>query len=549
MSEIPYHDSLEKVFNRPLFVTPQKAHIVGAYLLMRVDARAGGGGSSERPIEEVQAYPTIANADGSYTLHSPRSSRFIGATPRDEKGKPAPYRVHNGVAIITIVGSLCNRGAWIGASSGLVSYEGIMHQLSSAVADKSVKSILLDVESPGGEAIGCFEAAAAVRKAAQSKPVYGLVNGMACSAMYALLSGCTKRITTPSGISGSIGVVMLHLDFSRYLANEGVKPTFIFAGAHKVDGNMYEPLPAGVRDDLQAEVDQFYASFVATVAAGTGLSEKAIRATEARTYIGEEAVKVGLCDQVATIDEILEAMTSSELIQPNAGIVLPGETGDAKSASTIEGGGMSLKSELLTFLGIEAKGVVKPAASADGTPAAVTQPEGSRALAAPDGLVHLTNSKHADGSRARALEASSDDLAEVTCSDCLRAEIAGNAQARITAQLDTFVRTKCANAGKAATEALSARYRVALENNDTAALAELDTIAASFVPPGPNARLDNTGPAASDIVAQRAISEETVGAEAAKQVKAAGIQPGTPQWMSAYSAKVVELRGGVGGTQ
>jgi signal peptide peptidase SppA len=230
----------------------------------------------------------------------------VGSTPLDASGRPMPFRrTSEGVAIITIVGELVNRGAWIGASSGLVSYEGISHQLSCAAADPQSRSVLLDIESPGGEAVGAFECAAMVRKAAAIKPVIAVVNGMACSAGYSIASGATRIITTPTGLSGSIGVVMMHMDYSKMLAGAGVEPTFIFAGDHKVDGNPYEPLPDDIRAAFQSEIDAFYGLFLQTVAAGRGarMTQQQARATQARVFMGEAAVWAGLADAIMTFDE------------------------------------------------------------------------------------------------------------------------------------------------------------------------------------------------------------------------------------------------------
>jgi signal peptide peptidase SppA len=241
----------------------------------------------------------------------PSASRFVGdAAERDANGRAIaglPYkRTSDGVAIVTITGSLINRGAWIGASSGETSYEGIKFQVASAANDPKVRSILLDIESPGGEAVGAFEAADAIRAAAKQKPVTAVVNGMAASAAYALASAADRIVTTPTGMSGSIGVVMLHADYSRFLDAEGVTPTLIFAGSHKVDGNPFEPLSDAVRSDLQAEVDNFYALFVKTVSAGRkGMSAAAIRGTEAKTFLGKEAVDRGLADSVGTFESAL----------------------------------------------------------------------------------------------------------------------------------------------------------------------------------------------------------------------------------------------------
>jgi signal peptide peptidase SppA len=241
-----------------------------------------------------------------------QASRFVGGWPVAESGRGIePFRLTgDGVGVITITGSLINRGSWIGSNSGETSYEGIKHQLSRAGADNRVKSVILDMETPGGQAVGAFEAAAAVRELSSKKPVIAVVNGMAASGGYVLAAGATKIITTPSGMLGSIGVVMLHLDHSEQLKAEGVSPTFIIAGARKVDGNPLEPLTDNAKQELQAEVNQFYDLFVDNVAAGRGrrTTAKAARDTEARTYVGKQAIDAKLADDVGTFEDVLHEL-------------------------------------------------------------------------------------------------------------------------------------------------------------------------------------------------------------------------------------------------
>jgi signal peptide peptidase SppA len=314
MNGIPYHRIASQFFNRPLWLQPSTAETISAFLLSRMqqgpDAGGGGGGESDKG-ETRQYFQATQRQDGSIESSSPRASRFYGDYPVDSNGRPKPYRLTpDGTAIITIVGELVNRGAYVGASSGVVSYEGIKHQMLSAGADELTKNILLDLETPGGEAVGAFEAAAIIRQVAATKPVVAVVNGLAASAGYALASGASRIVTMPTGISGSIGVVMLHLDFSKFLAAAGVKPTFIFAGAHKIDGNPYEPLPEGVRERFQAEITSFYDQFVETVAAGRkAMSAKQIRGTEALVFKGQDAVDVGLADAVGTFESVLAELS------------------------------------------------------------------------------------------------------------------------------------------------------------------------------------------------------------------------------------------------
>ncbi len=340
-----YHRIAGQFYNRPLLLLPSAAETISAFLRARMQAGPSAAGADHDAGESHQFFPAVQRPDGSVEAHSPRASRFYGEYPASEdgSGRPLPFRrTAEGVGIVTIVGELVNRGAWIGASSGLISYEGIKFQLAKAVADPKTRVILLDIESPGGEAVGAFETAAAVRDAAKEKPVVAVVNGMAASAGYALASGATRIVTIPTGLSGSIGVVMLHADFSKFLEQEGIAPTLIFAGAHKVDGNPYEPLPESVRADLQADVEGFYDLFVESVGAGRGkrLTADMARATEARVFTGEEAVRLGLADEVGTFEQVLADLhraPTGRSLSSNARTSRMDETKGAPGAETSPG--------------------------------------------------------------------------------------------------------------------------------------------------------------------------------------------------------------------
>src|ERR1700730_17197754 len=137
----------EKVVNCPLMILPDKL----AVIVQVLDGRIGIDGSSLGDIEAEYLKKA-----------APGASRFVGNYELNDPNNPAagrkPYRTTaDGVAIIPVVGSLVNRGGWIGAYSGMTSYEGLKYQLGAAAKDPSVSSILLDMDSPGGEAVGAFE--------------------------------------------------------------------------------------------------------------------------------------------------------------------------------------------------------------------------------------------------------------------------------------------------------------------------------------------------------------------------------------------------------
>ncbi len=165
-----------------------------------------------------------------------------------------PFAVVDGIAVIEIAGTLVHRGAWIGQSSGLTSYEGIAAQLQAALADPAIRGIALDIDSFGGEVAGAFDLADRIRAARTQKPVHAFVADHALSAAYALASQADRIILPRTGAVGSIGVVAMHSDMSGALDQKGIAVTLIHAGAHKVDANPYQPLPEAVRDRIAARV-------------------------------------------------------------------------------------------------------------------------------------------------------------------------------------------------------------------------------------------------------------------------------------------------------
>lgn len=274
-----------RLFNTPLLVLPETAVTIATNMAGRfgvepmgdVDASATPGAAIMRPGDEP------ADDDRSYTMA-------------------------DGVATIPVRGELVNRGSWLSSFSGLTTYEGLASSLRQAAADDAVAGIVLDIDSPGGEAAGAMETAAVVRAVSDQKPVKAFVNSLAASAAYAIAAGASTITVAPSSTVGSIGVVLLHIDRSQAMDKAGVKPTLIHAGAYKTDGHSSKPLADDARARIQAMVDGVYDLFVASVASHRpALTEDTVRKTEAGLFMGAAAVAAGLADNVGTMSDVLKS--------------------------------------------------------------------------------------------------------------------------------------------------------------------------------------------------------------------------------------------------
>ncbi|MBF0171415.1 MAG: S49 family peptidase [Nitrospinae bacterium] len=215
----------------------------------------------------------------------------------------------NGIALVPIHGTLAKRVGAVEAASGLTSYASVEEMILDAATDPAVRAILLDIDSPGGEVGGVFDLAALIREARQGKPVWAVADD-AFSAAY-LLASAAERIYLPqtAGV-GSVGVIAVHVDESQRDAQEGRRYTTVFAGARKNDFSSHEPLSGDARNRLQAEVDRLYGMFVTAVAANRGLTEEAVRATEAGICFGANAVDAGLADRVGTLRDALAELSA-----------------------------------------------------------------------------------------------------------------------------------------------------------------------------------------------------------------------------------------------
>ena len=223
-------------------------------------------------------------------------------------------------AILAVIGPRI--GIEAPAASGLTSYGHIEDRIMDAATDPAVRAILLDIDSPGGEAAGVFDLSDLVYEARSLKPVWAVADEEAFSGAYAIASGAERLIVPRTGGLGSIGVVAVHVDRSARDAMEGFRTTTVYAGAAKNDFNPHETLKDGARRTLQAEVDRVYALFVDTVARNRGLTADAVRATEARLFFGEDAVAAGLADEVGTLRDSLTALAVT-LAEPRSIIAAP----------------------------------------------------------------------------------------------------------------------------------------------------------------------------------------------------------------------------------
>jgi capsid assembly protease len=251
----------------------------------------------------VQAALALGNDDPTaahISAYTEGLARKYAGLPTDEqwayRDEKLYARSENGIAFIPVWGMLFNKCGW--ACAYFTGYDYLHDAYAAALADESVKAVVFDVDSFGGEVQGCMELTDWMYAQRSQKPTLALANANACSAGFAVLSSAERASGIESSHVGSVGVVLVHVDYSGFLEKNGIKVSLLYEGAHKVDGNPYQPLPEPVRKEWQADLVKIRERFAGVVARNRSLSTDAVLATEARSYGGPEALGVGFIDAV-----------------------------------------------------------------------------------------------------------------------------------------------------------------------------------------------------------------------------------------------------------
>lgn len=280
----------QRLFNVPIAIHPSKAEVVMAALAERL----GIGRMMRLNGDAMNLVPLALEGDG-YS-YADRESRDTG------------YDLAGSIAIIPVHGTLVQKLGTLRPWSGMTGYDGIRQAFLTAIYDPKVEAIVLDVDSPGGEVAGCFDLVDTIYRARGSKPIWSILNESAYSAAYAIASAADKIYVPRTGGTGSIGVICMHVDFSRALTEAGLQVTFITYGERKADGHGEIPLTAEALKRFQADIDSMGELFVDTVARNRNLAASKVRDTQASTYLGKTGVEIGLADAVAAPDAAFRAL-------------------------------------------------------------------------------------------------------------------------------------------------------------------------------------------------------------------------------------------------
>jgi protease IV len=239
-------------------------------------------------------------------------------------------------AVMTAIFALAGRAGGLSLKDkiGVVPIEGaitksetVVSQLVEFKKDRSVKAIILRVNSPGGGVAPSQEIYREIRKTRENKKVIASMGSVAASGGYYVASAADKIVASPGTMTGSIGVLMEFVRYQELMEKIGVDIEVLKSGEFKDIGSPHRKLTEQDKEMLQTLVFDIQSQFVEAVAQGRNLSmEKVREIADGRIISGSQGLELGLVDQLGNFQDAVDLAKSMAGIKGEATLVYPKRT-------------------------------------------------------------------------------------------------------------------------------------------------------------------------------------------------------------------------------
>ena len=213
-----------------------------------------------------------------------------------------------GVGVLSIEGVIAPKANMFTRISGGATLQLLGPQLESAIADPRTKSLVLLMDTPGGNVTGVPGFAQRVHELSAIKPIVTLSEGTLASG--GLWIGCAANAVFIGDMSVQVGSLGVVIDHSYTPSQDGSVKTTITAGKYKRMVTSDSPLSPEAQAYLQQDVDYVYTLFVDEMARFRGVSSNQVleHMADGRVFRGQQAIDAGLVDGVSTLDALAASM-------------------------------------------------------------------------------------------------------------------------------------------------------------------------------------------------------------------------------------------------
>ncbi len=185
----------------------------------------------------------------------------------------------------------------------------ITRQIKKYADDKSIKGILVHIDSPGGVVAPSQEIYSALVEARKKKKVVASMASLAASGGYYIAVGADKVMANPGTITGSIGVIIGFMDMHSVMEKLGVKSITVKSGKFKDIGASSREFTEDDRKVLQSVIDDVYEQFVEAVATERHMTiEEVKKLADGRIYSGRQSKELGLIDRLGGFSDAVKLL-------------------------------------------------------------------------------------------------------------------------------------------------------------------------------------------------------------------------------------------------
>lgn len=213
----------------------------------------------------------------------------------------------DGIAVIPVEGPIIPRADFFSEVCGIASSDGLAKDFLAAMEDPKVKSIVFDIDSPGGAVTGIAELSALIYANRGKKHVTAYGRGLVASAAFWAFSAADKLLIASTAEVGSVGVVMAYRNDEKKMEKEGV--TLVEIVSSVSPKKRLKPTTAEGKAAFQAVVDSLADVMVADIARNRGVSAEDVEKNfgEGFIFVGKEAVDRKMADGLTTFEAVISA--------------------------------------------------------------------------------------------------------------------------------------------------------------------------------------------------------------------------------------------------
>lgn len=198
--------------------------------------------------------------------------------------------------------------AVVNLTGTIISSREIVSTLQTLAKNKSVKAILLRVNSPGGGVAASqeiFEEVESIRDSV--KPIVVSMGSLAASGGYYVSCGATRIVANPGTITGSIGVIAMFPNYAKLMGKLGLQMDVIKSGKYKDSGSPFRQMTEQDKKYFQGVVEDSYDQFLNAVAKERKLPiGKLKKFADGRVFTGAQALKLGLVDTLGSFEDAIK---------------------------------------------------------------------------------------------------------------------------------------------------------------------------------------------------------------------------------------------------